>query len=230
MSEPRIAAFFDFDNTLLSKDGASLGFRYMYDRGEVRLGFILKIILANQLFKRNWMSSATMGRLLLGYYKGRELAYFQREVKQYYTEYVKPLLAPSMLQKVREHKEQGHVLVILSASLRYLLEPVVEDLGFDHLLCTDLELDDKGVCTGEPLGPMCIAEDKTAFARKLADKENLDLPQSYAYSDHHSDIPMLSMVGHPTAVCPDRRLRRHAEQQGWPIVGYGFDEECQRSH
>ena len=75
-----------------------------------------------------------------------------------------------------------------------------------------------GVYTGELDGPFCYGPGKVEAMLELARWEGLDLGQCYAYSDSHSDLPMLSAVGHPVAVNPDGKLERHARGNGWPVV------------
>lgn len=215
----RPAAFFDFDSTLLRVDSAEVGIRYLLKRKEISFAYALKIWLANQLYKRNWLSSERMALMCLGFYKGRELQHFSRESDAYYHEILKPLLAPTMCERLAFHRARGDVLVILSASIRYMLDPAARDLGFDHLLCTDLEEGPDGRLTGRPLGGgMLLGPRKEEAARRLASEAGLDLARSFAYSDHHSDWPMLKMVGQGYAVNPTRLLRRLARQDAMPII------------
>jgi hypothetical protein len=74
------------------------------------------------------------------------------------------------------------------------------------------------VYTGELDGPFCYGPGKVEAMLEIARWEGLDLGQCYAYSDSHSDLPMLSAVGHPVAVNPDGKLERHARVNGWPVV------------
>ncbi|MDH3799878.1 MAG: HAD-IB family phosphatase, partial [Desulfobacterales bacterium] len=110
--------------------------------------------------------------------------------------------------------------VLISGSVRYLLEPVVEDLEFDHLLCTDLEVDKNGLMTGKPADLVCVDHHKKKLTLKLAQQLELDLQKSYAYGNHHSDVPLLETVGNPHVVEPNRILEKIAHQRSWPILGY----------
>lgn len=216
--ELRPAAFFDFDSTLLRVDSAEVGIRYLLKRKKIGLAYALKVWAANKFYKRNWISTERMALLCLGFYKGRRLIEFSRESDSYYEEMLKPLLAPKMCERLEWHRARGDVLVILSASIRYMLEPAARDLGFDHLLCTDLEIGPDGRLTGRPVGGMLLGERKEEAARRLAQEAGLDLSRSFAYSDHHSDWPMLKMVGQGYAVNPTRRLRHMARREALPII------------
>ena len=101
-----------------------------------------------------------------------------------------------------------------------MLESVVEDLGFDHLLCTDLEIGKDGLLTGRARGSLCIDRTKRTLAIQLAEAHHIDLSRSYAYGNHQSDIPLLELVGNPFVVEPTKPLRKVAMQRNWPVLGF----------
>jgi HAD superfamily hydrolase (TIGR01490 family) len=215
-----IAAFFDFDETLLEVESGRLGIQWLRDRRLVPLGYIFKILLANFFYQRRLLSDERMVKIMLTFYKKKHLADFQKGADNFYQSYLKPRLAPAILSRVHFHKNEGHLLVLISGSVRYLLEPVARDLEFDHLLCTDLEVDQNGRMTGKPAGLVCVNLNKKKLTLKLAQELELDLAKSYAYGNHHSDLPLLETVGNPYAVQPNRILERTARQRSWPILGY----------
>ncbi|MBI9075809.1 MAG: HAD family hydrolase [Desulfatibacillum sp.] len=216
----RIGAFFDFDRTLLETDSAAQGIRFLWETGLAPLPYILKVWGSSLLYKRHWISEETMARILLGFYKGKPLDPFVDGICEFYEELIRPRLSKNILEKFFHHKKQGHVTVLISGSLRYTLEPVRADLGFDHLLCSDLETGPDGLLTGRTRGPLCIDEEKVIQARALAEAEGIDLSRSYAYGNHQADIPLLSMVGHAFAVEPTEPLRQMALEKGWPVLGF----------
>jgi putative phosphoserine phosphatase/1-acylglycerol-3-phosphate O-acyltransferase len=215
-----IAAFFDFDETLLDVESGRLGIQWLWDRRLVPFGYILKILTANFLYKRRLLSDERMVKTMLTFYRKKRLADFQKGADNFYTSYLKPHLAPGILSRVRFHKEEGHLLVLISGSVRYLLEPVVRDLEFDHLLCTDLEVDKNGLMTGKPADLVCVDHNKKILTLKLAQQLELDLEKSYAYGNHHSDLPLLETVGNPHAVEPNSVLEKIAHHRSWPILAY----------
>ena len=215
-----IAAFFDFDETLLDVESGRLGIQWLWDRRLVPFGYILKILTANFLYKRRMLSDERMVKTMLTFYRKKRLADFQKGSDNFYKSYLKPHLAPGILSRVHFHKEEGHLLVLISGSVRYLLEPVVRDLEFDHLLCTDLEVDKNGLMTGKPADLVCVDHNKKILALKLAQQLELDLEKSYAYGNHHSDLPLLETVGNPHAVEPNSILEKIAHHRSWPILAY----------
>jgi len=216
----KIAAFFDFDKTLLEVESGRLGIQWLWDRHMVPVGYILKIQVANFFYQRQLLSDERMVRILLTFYKKRRFLDFQKGAEDFYRKYLKPHLAPRILSRVRFHKNEGHRLVLISGSVRYLLEPVIKDLEFDYLLCTDLEVGPDGRMTGKPKGLVCVDHNKKKLTLKLAQNIGLDLANSYAYGNHHSDLPLLEIVGHPHVVEPTQILKKVARQRSWPILTY----------
>ena len=205
-----VAAF--FDETLLQVESGRLGIQWLRDRRLLPYGYTLKILVAHFFYQNRLLSDERMVRTLLTFYKHKRLVEFQNGSADFYNAYLKPHLAPAIVARVKAHKTKGHVLVLISGSVRYL--------GFDHLLCTDLEVNPDGRLTGKADGPVCVDKNKKMLMSELAQKIGLDLSKSYAYGNHPSDLPLLESVGYPHAVSPNRILEKIARQRSWPILGY----------
>ena len=216
----QIGAFFDFDETLLQVPSGRLGIQWLWDRRMVPLGYILKIQAAIFFYKRRLVSDERMVRIMLTFYKKKRLKDFEKGAENFYREYLKPHLAPRILSRVNFHKNEGHLLVLISGSVRYMLEPVIKDLGFDHLLCTDLEVGRNGLMTGKPKGLVCVDQNKKRLTLRLAENIGMDLANSFAYGNHQSDLPLLETVGHPHVVEPSTILEKVARQRSWPILTF----------
>ena len=213
-------AFFDFDETLLDTESSRLGFKYLWERRLVSRRFIAKVMIANFFYKRHWMSDEKIAAIMLKFYRGKRLEEFQQGAAAFYREHLKPHLAPNILRRVEHHQQEGHVLVLISGSIRYLLEPVAADLGFHHLLCTDLEVGTDSLLTGRAQGPLCLDSTKRMLAERLAKDANIDLASSYAYGNHQADLPLLESVGFPNAVEPTAPLKTVAVKRQWPVLTY----------
>lgn len=220
MAPRPIGAFFDFDRTLIDVESPRLGIRYLWERGFVTLPYILKVVAANVFYQRHLISDESMARILISFYRGRPFAPFEEGALGYYHEVLKPHLAPAIVGRLRGHQASGHVTVLVSAGLQYLLKPVASDLGFDHLICTDLEVGSDGILTGRTRGPICTERHKRDHAERLADALGMDLAASSAYGNHQADIPLLELVGRPHAVEPTEELRKAAVARGWPILSF----------
>ncbi|MFP4474120.1 MAG: HAD family hydrolase [Desulfatibacillaceae bacterium] len=221
MNRARAGAFFDFDKTLLDDDSAKYALKYLWERRRLPAGYILRVLALNQLYKRDLCSEERMVRQLLTYYRNRSMDEFIEGAEDFHNDYIVPHLAPNIVDRVREHRESGDVLVLVSGSLRYILNYVARDLGFDYLYCTDLEVGADGLLTGAPADGLVMGERKRAVVWEVAELEELDLAASHAYGNHHSDIPMLESVGHPHVVAPTKTLRKVAGERGWPELSHG---------
>jgi HAD superfamily hydrolase (TIGR01490 family) len=220
MTSTAIAAFFDFDQTLLEVESGHMGIRMLRQKKMLPAGYFLKVWFANCLYQWQLLSEAGMARVLLTYYRRRRLLAFEATADDFYRTYLKPYLAPRIVARLEDHRRSGHLLVLISGSVRYMLEPVVHDLGFDRLFCTDLEVGRDGLLTGRSLGPICVDQAKQDYARQFAAETGVDLTASFAYGNHPADLPMLEAVGYPHVVEPTRRLARIAARRGWPVLSF----------
>ncbi len=220
MKQLATAAFFDFDQTLLEVESGHMGIRMLREQGKLPTGYFIKVWLANVFYQWQWLSEAGMARVLLTYYRGRRLSEFETTAEAFYLTYLKPRLAPRIMARLEDHRRDGHLLVLISGSVRYMLEPVVSDLRFDHLFCTELEEGPDGLLTGRSRGPICVDRAKQDHVRQLAEEAGIDLAASFAYGNHPADLPMLEVVGHPHVVEPTPALARIAAKRGWPVLSF----------
>lgn len=216
----KIAAFFDFDQTLVEVESAKMGFKWLKENRMLPLGYALKILITNTLYRRHIIPEERMVKILLTFYRGKNLADFEKSADAFYRKYLEPHLAPRILSRLDYHKNQGHVLVLISGSVRYWLKPAANNLGFDHLLSTDLEEGEDGLLTGRPKGLICVGENKRVLSLELARKVGIDIKESYAYGNHQADIPLLELVGKPYVVEPTEPLKIVASQRSWPILSF----------
>ena len=132
---------------------------------------------------------------------------------------LRPLVYDEPLRLLERHRERGEPSYIVSAALQEVVEAMAEDLGFDGALGTVCEVAD-GAYTGRSVRSL-HGEHKAVAVRELASERGYDLARSTAYSDSHTDLPFLEVVGNPVAVNPDRELRRVAARRGWPVLRFG---------
>ena len=118
---------------------------------------------------------------------------------------------------VMAHQRAGHTVAVASAATKYQIAPVARDLGVEHLVCTQLVVED-GQFTGATDGPMLWGRHKASGVRAFAREHGVDLAESYAYGNGYEDVAFLSSVGHPTALNPHRDLRAAAARLGWPVL------------
>jgi phosphoserine phosphatase len=130
---------------------------------------------------------------------------------------VLPRLYPEMLARAYAHQDAGDLVYILTAASQEMADLLAHVLAFDGGLGSRSEIVD-GRYTGRPAGPFNYREGKVISMQELADREDIDLSASYAYSDSESDLPMLRAVRHAVVVNPDPHLRRIAGEEGWEVL------------
>ena len=211
---PRIAALFDYDGTIIRGDSTLLLLRFAVERYPSALGTLMKLAGALPRFLAGRKSRDEIKILALGALRHvppeRRAAFFH----EFHQLLLRPRLLPGAIERLAWHREQGHLLIIVSASVDLYLTEVARNLGVDHLVCSRAVLDP------EPglLGANCRGEEKVRRVRDEPFAATIRWKDSWGYGDSLADRPLLELCGHPAAVRPSRGLRRFARQQGWPIL------------
>jgi HAD superfamily hydrolase (TIGR01490 family) len=213
------AAFFDLDKTIIATSSTLAFGRPFYAGGLINRRVMLKAAYAQFVYLLAGADAEQMDRMreeLTGLVTGWDAQQARDIVAEALHEVVQPLIYAEAAALIERHKAAGGDVVIVSSSGEEIVEPIGQLLGADAVIASRMVLDGHGRYTGE-IGFYCYGEHKATAIRELAATRGWDLTSCYAYSDSITDVPLLSVVGHPTAVNPDRALRRHAAEQGWPI-------------
>lgn len=215
------AAFFDLDRTLLRRSSALALAGSFHEHGLISRRQLLQAAAWQLLFVARGASheavrrGAEDGLRILAGYRPEEL----RELVAAAMEPVlRPLVYAEPLGLVERHRERGERVYVVSATLQEIVETIADDLGFDGALGTICEVQD-GRYTGRASRAL-HAGAKADCVRAVAEEKGFDLATCTAYSDSHTDLPFLEVVGHPVAVNPDRPLRRVARDRGWPVLEF----------
>ncbi|MGY1744169.1 HAD family hydrolase [Blastococcus sp. SYSU D00695] len=214
----RSAAFFDLDKTIIAKSSALAFGRPFFEGGLINRRTVLKGAYAQFVFSLAGADAAQMERMraqITRMCTGWDVATVHDIVRETLHEIVDPLVYAEAADLVEEHRAAGREVVIVSSSGAEMVEPIGEMLGADRVVATRMVVED-GRYTGE-IDFYAYGENKAAAMRALAAEGGYDLADCFAYSDSVTDLPMLSAVGHPTAVNPDRGLRRAAAEHSWPV-------------
>lgn len=215
-SGPKVGAFFDADRTLLA--------------GFSAVAFVRERLLSGRMSPREMVQS---GLGTLGYavgrtgfsglvsahaaaYRGLAQSALEELGREVFEKHLATAIYPESRALVRAHRERGHTVAIVSSATPYQVEPLAADLGVEHVLCTRLEAVD-GVLTGRVVHPTCFGEGKSRAAEELAAGHDIDLDQSFFYTDSIDDLPLLERVGRPRPLNPDRRLAQVAKERLWPV-------------
>ena len=215
------AAFFDLDKTLLRRSSALALAGSFRARGMIGRRQLAKAALLQLLFVLRGADAEAVQRMAergLLVLRGHTPEQIRALVADALEPVLKPLVYAEPLALLARHRDDGQPVYIVSAALQEIVEALAHDLGFDGALGTVAEIDD-GVYTGHSARAL-HGEAKADAVRELAGRERIDLGASFAYSDSHTDLPFLEVVGHPIAVNPDRELRRVARERGWPVLAF----------
>ena len=219
---PREAAFFDLDKTVVAKSSTLAFGRPLYKEGLISPAIVIKGAYAQLAYQ---LLGANEGRMeksrvaLLELTKGWNADRVQRLVRETLQEIIDPLIYQEALDLFEEHRRAGRDLYLVSSSGEEVVKPLAEYLGVPHVIATRPGIDEDGNYDGT-LDFYCYGENKAVAIREEAEARGIDLAASFAYSDSVTDVPMLSAVGHPVAVNPDKELRRYAATNEWEVVDF----------
>ncbi|AYD90561.1 HAD-IB family hydrolase [Actinomyces sp. 2119] len=215
----RPAAYFDLDKTILATSTAFALSTPMHRSGLLSTVALARGVVAQLPYLLIGAGASRTNRLmdrLATLTAGVPRRRLQEVVEGALATAIEPAVYAEALDLIAGHRQAGHDVVVVSASLAEIVEPVARVLGADRAVATTLEVDADGRFTGR-IRRRLLHEEKSRALMEDAQTHGVDLTRSWAYSDSSSDEPMLTAVGHPVAVNPDRSLRRLAESRGWPV-------------
>ena len=216
---PRIGAFFDVDNTIIRGASAFHLAVGLYRRGFFRPFDLVRFALhqARYLtFGENTRQIDEVRTEALEIMKGHSVADVTAIAEDIYDEVLTLRIFPGTRRLLDEHLSAGHEVWLVTATPVEIGELIARRLGATGALGTVAEQRD-GRYTGALVGDMLHGRAKASAVLALAEREGIDLAASYGYGDSTHDVPVLSLLGHPIAINPDRRLRRYAARVGWPV-------------
>lgn len=211
-------AIFDLDNTLIGGDSDWSWGQFLVEQGVVDGE---EYTQKNQYFYDQY-KAGTLDIFEFLAFALKPLASHPRAQlltmrDQFMEEKIRPLLLPKAFELIDEHRQAGRTLMIITATNRFVTEPIAAELGIAHLLATEPELID-GEYSGRVSGTPCFQGGKVERLHKWLHIQGESLVGSWFYSDSHNDLPLLEQVDNPVAVDADETLRAHAEQAGWPLI------------
>ncbi len=217
------AAFFDVDNTIMQ--GASI---FHLAKGLHRRKFFTTKDIAKAAWQQFYFRFAGVedpehianARASgLAFIKGHTVEELEEVGEEIFDENMAHRIWPGTRALAQWHLDRGQNVWLVTAAPVEIASTIARRLGLTGALGTVAEHVD-GVYTGELVGEMLHGEGKAVAVREIVERDGLVLDDCYAYSDSSNDLPMLSMVGHPCAVNPDKTLRAHAKANGWRIRDY----------
>lgn len=222
-------AIFDLDNTLIADDSDYLWGQFLVDQGIVDKE---QYEHANAKFYEDYRQ----GKLDIVEFLNFSLQPLaDNEPEQLYQwrgQFIEQIITPILLkpaqQLIDKHRARGDTLLVITATNRFVTEPIVKLYGIDNLLATTPEFVD-GRYTGGFMGVPCFREGKVTLLEAWLENSPHTLKGSWFYSDSHNDLPLLSLVDNPVAVDPDEKLVEAAKQADWSIISLR-NNHCPTEH
>ncbi|HEU0079597.1 MAG TPA: HAD-IB family hydrolase [Longimicrobiaceae bacterium] len=217
----RVAAFFDLDKTIIARSSTLAFGRPFFQSGLINRRAVLRGAYAQLMYMWSGADAEQMDRMrthIIALCAGWHVDQVRSIVDETLHDIVNPLVYKEATELIEQHREQGHDIVVVSASGDELVGPIAELVGATHSVGSRATVRD-GRYTGE-MEFYCAGEAKAEAARRLAAEHGYRLENCHAYSDSVADLPLLTAVGHPTVVNPDRALRREAASRGWPVLSF----------
>ena len=214
------AAFYDLEGTLVSTNLVHTLSFYATRQQGLMASFkkTATTVLSLPVFAvTDQYSRKVFNDLYFKRYKGQSedrLRYFANDL---FVDVIKPAVFPGAFELIEKSRSLGLRQVVITGALDLSVKSLMQHLGITEYVTNRLEFVN-GVATGRLLPPVMAAATKASWIRTYTEREGISLSDSYAYTDSMSDLPMLSIVGHPAVVNPDMRLRQTALHHDWPIL------------
>jgi|TARA_B100001105_G_scaffold57752_1_gene44186 HAD superfamily hydrolase (TIGR01490 family) len=211
-------AIFDIDNTLIAGDSDLLWGEFLCERNYVDSNVYkaehekyYKDYLSGKLDINNFL------KFQLKVLGENDLNLLKKWRKDFFEEKIRPVILPKAYQLIDKHRNQNHDLLIITATNRFIVEPIASEFKIENIIACEPEIYNEQF-TGKFTGTPSYAEGKVERFNDWLKTIGRRLEESWFYSDSHNDIPLMKEVNHPVAVDPDESLKNEAIKIGWPII------------
>jgi len=209
---------FDLDNTLIGGDSDHLWGEFLISEGIVNATeHKAKNDAFYHAYQQGNLDIFAYQRFVLKPLTAFNMSQLNVMHQRFMNEYIEPIMLVKAVQLIRQHRQQGDKLLIITATNEFITRPIAQRLGIDELIGTQPEIKDNRM-TGYIEGIPSFKEGKILRLKSWLKEQPQDLVLSHFYSDSHNDLPLLKRVPKPVAVDPDDKLRNFAELNGWPII------------
>lgn len=213
-------ALFDLDNTLLAADSDFLWGCFLVEKNLVDKA---TYDAANQRFYEEYKQGTLDIFEFLSFSLNPLTKYSREQLTELHKEFMQKHIISMMTEKgkakIKHHRDKGDYIVIITATNRFVTQPIAEAFQVDDLIATDPEIINNQY-TGKVAGTPCFQAGKITRLNEWLKNTDHDLENSTFYSDSHNDIPLLEIVTTPIAVDPDEQLKAVAQQRNWKICSF----------
>jgi putative phosphoserine phosphatase/1-acylglycerol-3-phosphate O-acyltransferase len=214
---PEIGAFFDFDGTLIAGYSAGAFYQDRIRRFEFSATELVRSLAAVLEMELGGADVTKLMEVAVANWAGTPEQEVRDLFDRLFREKIAGMVYPEAREIVKAHQRAGHTVALASSATRYQLAALADDLGFEHVLCSEVEIV-RGYFSGYLSGPVLWGPEKARAVTDFASAHGVELEQSFAYANGDEDVSFLELVGEPRALNPARQLARVAEQRAWPSV------------
>lgn len=213
---------FDLDNTLLDGDSEVLWVDFLMAQGLLDASFAARNTEMDGRYRAGEAEPADFCEFFAATLRGRTPAEWHPVREAFMAQVIGPRISPAARELVQQHIVQGDLLVLTSATSRFLVERTAAELGFEHLIATELAQEADGRFSGRTHGTLNMRGGKVVRLRAWLAERGMTsdglLQSAFFYSDSINDLPLLLAVGQPVVVDPDARLAAEAQARHWPVL------------
>jgi HAD superfamily hydrolase (TIGR01490 family) len=213
----KTCAFFDIDGTLVKGFIIQSFPRFLAEKGVIASKFPHKMDEIVSAYISGKASYRKVAEAVPAYYVAALKGKQQKEIKDWSKKFIKAYLPSHLLtfsnQLVHNVSELVDVTIALSGSPTEVVEEMKE-LAFNKFFGSTFEVEN-GVYTGKVSANLILGEQKADLAKRISQELRIDLRKSVAFGDTDQDVPLLSVVGLPIVLNPNKKWEKTCISRGW---------------
>jgi HAD superfamily hydrolase (TIGR01490 family) len=221
MPRPLPLTLFDLDQTLLDGDSDVLWCDFLMQRGELdRARFEPRNRRMDSEYRAGTVTAQAFCEFYVSTLAGRSRAQWEPLRREFLDTVIAPRIGAASHLLIERHRSAGDLVVLTTATNRFITELTAAHVGLPHLIATECEVGADGCFTGRVAGTLNMREGKVTRLQEWLAAQRIDARdcETTFYSDSINDLPLLLAVRRPVAVNPDMRLAAEAAERGWPVL------------
>ncbi len=216
--EQKELVILDLDGVIIKGQSQKHLLDYLIKKRVIGLFFYLKIYLWFVLYRLGLFNNPQkIMEYALSFLKNRDVKEFEEIIRDFVDNYLRSFIFLEMIDIINKHKEKGRELLILSNSINFIVKNIAKFLDVKNYIGTSLEIMN-GRFTGNIIGSIVYGKNKNDLVYNFVAENNLELKNSWAYTDHISDIDLLMAVKYPNVVNPNFFLLKEAKKRDWNVL------------
>lgn len=213
-------AIFDLDETLIATDSGSAWLEYLVETDQLDADFLRRDADYMALYNAGELSMSDYMAFSLQPVRGKTAAEIKQMVADFVAVKIAPHIYPQGQQLIHELQQAGQRVVIISATVDFIVRPIAAHLGVADVMAINIACDSQGRATGSTEGVLSFREGKVTRLQQWLAQTGESAADAHFYSDSINDLALLDYVDYPFATNPHPRLLSIAQQRGWPIIDW----------